>query len=51
MAPNSSRSQKMEVMASTFPVKTFLSSAKNGSNSTESDAFVMLNVGGLDNSD
>ena len=49
VALNSSHSQKSSTWAFTFTVNTFLSSVGNGSNSTDSDAFIMLNVGGLHN--
>ena len=49
VALNSSNSQKLAVLAFTFIVNTFLSLTENGGNLTNSDVFVMLNVGGLQN--
>ena len=48
---NSSHCQKSAILAFTFTVNTFLSLTENGSNLTDSNVFVMLNVGGLHNPD
>ena len=46
MALNSSCSQKSAILAFTFTVNTFMSLTENGGSSTDSNVFVMLNVGG-----
>ena len=51
VALNSSCSQKLAILAFTFIKNTFLSLTENGGNATDSDVFVMLNVGGLHNPD
>ena len=51
MGLNSSRSQKSAILAFVVTVDTFLSLTENGGNLTDSNVFVMLNVGGLHNPD
>ena len=51
VALNSSCSQKSALLAFIFTENTFLSLTENGGNSTDSNVFVMLNVGGLHNPD
>lgn len=47
VALNSSHSQKSSILAFTFDMNPFLSSRNNGSNFTDYDVFVLLNVTGL----
>ena len=47
VALNSSCCQKLAILFFTFAVNTFLSSTENGGNTTDSNVFVILNVGGL----
>ena len=46
VALNSSCCQKLAILVFTFAVNTFLSSTENGGNRTDSNVFVILNVGG-----
>ena len=46
---NLSLSQKSAILAFTFTVNTFLSLMENGGHLTDSNVFVIINVGGLHN--